>query len=184
MNIYEKVQNVKNKLMNANIKKSGFNKFAGYNYYELADFTPYIIEFCNEEKLFTSISFNKELALLEIINIEKPEEKIVYTSPMEDLELKGCNKVQALGGVETYSRRYLYMSAFDIVENDMFDGVEKKEDKKESKITKEQADVLMKILHDKGVTDTDINKSLLKYGVSKAEDLTELQYGEILQKIK
>lgn len=184
MNIYEKVQNVKNKLMNTNIKKSGFNKFAGYSYYELADFTPYIIQFCNEEKLFTSISFSKELALLEIINIEKPEEKIVYTSPMEDLELKGCNKVQALGGVETYSRRYLYMSAFDIVENDMFDGVEKKEDKKESKITKEQADVLMKILHDKGVTDTDINKSLLKYGVSKAEDLTELQYGEILQKIK
>ena len=50
---------------------------------------------------------------------------------MEDLELKGCNKVQALGGVETYLRRYLYMSAFDIIENDMFDAVENNNNKKE-----------------------------------------------------
>lgn len=182
-NIYEKIQKVKAKLMNANIKKSGFNKFAGYNYYELADFTPYIIQFCEEEKLFTAVSFDKELAILRIVNIEKPDEVEVYTSPMEDLELKGCNKVQALGGVETYSRRYLYMSAFDIVENDMFDGVNDKEEKKEPKITKEQATVLINTLKAQGFSDEDIGKSLAKYKVKTAEELTEAQYAEILRKI-
>ena len=96
VNIYEKIQEVKKRLLEANIKKSGVNKFAGYNYYELADFTPFIINFCAELKLFTAVSFNKELATLTIVNAEKPEEKIEYTSPIEELELKGCNKVQAL----------------------------------------------------------------------------------------
>ena len=37
---------------------------------------------------------------------------------------------------------------------------------------------------DRKVSDEDINKSLTKYKVKSAEELTELQYGEILQKIK
>ena len=88
MNIYEKIQFVKVKLLEANIKKSGQNKFAGYTYYELADFTPYIIKFCEQMKLFTAVSFDKELARLKIVNAENPEEFIEYTSPMEQLELK------------------------------------------------------------------------------------------------
>jgi hypothetical protein len=131
-NIYIKIQNVKEKLLKENIKKSGKNKFAGYTYYELADFIPFIIKFCNEELLFTSISFDNEMAKLTIVNVENTEEKVEYTSPMRNLELKGCNEIQGLGGVETYSRRYLYMCAFDIIENDMFDAVisEKKENNK------------------------------------------------------
>ena len=39
---------------------------------------------------------------------------------------KGANKVQALGGVNTYLKRYLYMNALEIVENDMFDGMKEK----------------------------------------------------------
>jgi len=122
MNIYEKIQLVKQGLLESNLKKSGENKFAGFKYYELADITPKLIELCNKNKLHTSISFTRDLAILTITNIEKIEEQVIYTSPMEELELKGCNKIQALGGTETYQRRYLYMTAFDIIENDMFDG--------------------------------------------------------------
>ena len=121
MNLYEKMNVIKMDLLKSNLKKSGENKFAGFKYYELADFLPTIIELCSEHKVFTSISFDKENASLTIVNCEAPEETICYTSPMEELELKGCNKIQALGGTETYSRRYLYMAAFDIIENDMFD---------------------------------------------------------------
>jgi hypothetical protein len=43
MNIYEKVQKIKLELLEANIKKSGNNKFSGFKYYELGDFMPHII---------------------------------------------------------------------------------------------------------------------------------------------
>ena len=69
----------------------------------------------------TQFTFDKEYAKLVIYDVEKPSDSLVYTSPMEELELKGCNKIQALGGTETYQRRYLYMMAFDIIESDMFD---------------------------------------------------------------
>lgn len=131
MNIYEKIQKVKKGLLESNLKKSGENTYAGFKYYELADFLPTLINLCEENKLYTKITFDNELAKLIIKNAEKSEEVEEYTSPMRNLELKGCNQIQALGGVETYQRRYLYMSAFDIVENDMFDANTGKEPDKE-----------------------------------------------------
>jgi hypothetical protein len=129
MNIYEKMNVAKLSILKTNLKKSGENKFAGFKYYELADILPTIIQVCNDLKLFTSISFREDVALLQIVNIEEPTEHLEYLSPMKELQLKGCNAIQALGGTETYQRRYLYMTAFDIIENDMFDAVVEEEEK-------------------------------------------------------
>ena len=170
MNLYEKIQNIKKDFLEANIKKSGKNKFANYTYYELADITPILINLCNKYKVFTKFSYSKELATLEIINIEKPEEKELYTSPMEELELKGCNKIQALGGTETYSRRYLYMSAFDIIENDMFDAVVSEEKLKDT--TKLLA-VIKKLMTDKKVLPNEVSEHFEKNSAEMSEE--ELQ---------
>ena len=133
MNIYEKIQNIKSELLRANLKKSGENAFAHFKYYELADFMPTIIEKCKEYKLMTYVSFLVDTAILTAVNCENPEEVIAVYSPMKDLELKGCNEIQALGGVETYQRRYLYMALFDITENDMFDSGNNEQDEKPKK---------------------------------------------------
>lgn len=178
MNIYTKIQTVKELLLKENIKKSGQNKFAGYTYYELADFIPYIIKFCNEQKLFTAISFDNELAKLTIINGEKPEEVVEYTSPMRNLELKGCNEIQGLGGVETYSRRYLYMSAFDIIENDMFDAVvsEKAPAKPKSDIDKIKEEIK------KQPNAVEVIKTY--FNAKKLSEYTENELRQILMKCK
>lgn len=121
MNIYEKIQNVKLTLNKAQLKKTGKNTFSNYEYYELKDFIPTLINSCNENKLMTMFSFDNELASLTVVNSEKPEETITITSPMKPANIKGASEIQNLGGVETYQRRYLYMAMFDIVENDMVD---------------------------------------------------------------
>ena len=125
MNVYQKLQEIKCELLKANPKKSGNNKYAGYFYYELADFIPTIIQLCLAHNIMTFVSFTEDKAMLTAVNCEKPEETVTIESPMRKLDLKGCNDIQALGGVETYSRRYLYMAMFDITENDMFDGGDK-----------------------------------------------------------
>jgi hypothetical protein len=183
-NIYEKIQEVKSRLLKANIKKSGFNKFAGYNYYELADFTPFIIETCTELKLFTAISFDKELAKLTIINAETPEEKIEYTSPIEELELKGCNKIQALGGTETYSRRYLYMAAFDIIESDMFDGVNGKEDTSDKKIDSTKVSALKKAIENAEMDENTVKDILATFNYKKLEDIKVADYMNVVNAFK
>lgn len=183
MSIYKKIQIVKQKLLEANLKKSGNNKFAGYSYYELADFTPAIINLCNEVGLFTKVTFTEEQATLRIINSDKPEQIEEYTSPMRSLDLKGCNQIQALGGVETYSRRYLYMSAFDIIESDMFDGVKPQENnsnepKKISTATPKQVELLAKIYKDDNLA-----KLLQANSITKLEELSVQKASELIKKI-
>lgn len=131
MNIYEKLQTIRCLLQKENFKKSGNNKFAGYEYFELGDFLPRINEAMLAHKITSNISFGTDLAILTIIDIDKPEDKITFTSPMSEAALRGCHPVQNLGAVQTYLRRYLYMTAFEIVEHDALDGTTGKEEKKE-----------------------------------------------------
>ena len=121
MNVYEKLQKARIELQSKQMKKSGHNKFAGYQYFELGDFLPEINKLFAELKLCSVVSFGKDLAELKVINIEKPEEVVTFTSPMADANLKGCHPIQNLGAVETYNRRYLYVSALEIVEHDALD---------------------------------------------------------------
>lgn len=153
MNIYQKIQAVKKELSERELKKSGENKFSGFKYYELGDFLPSIIELCAKYGLFTQITFTEDKGILNIVdcNAEVVQEgtpseyRIVqYESPLKELELKGANAIQALGGAETYLRRYLYMNAFDIVEADMFDSAEFEKKKK----AKTEKTALEKIIND------------------------------------
>ena len=127
MNIFEKIQEAKALLLGKNITKTGVNRFSGYGYFELGDFMPPLIEILKELKLFTAVSFGEQEATLTIINSEKTDEKVVFTSPMREATLKGAHPIQNLGAVETYQRRYLYMMAFDIVDNDTVDSIQNKQ---------------------------------------------------------
>jgi len=118
--VYAKLQHARMKLQAAPLKKSGHNKFAGYQYFELGDFIPTVNKIFAELGLCSMISFTKELATLQIIDFEHGG-IITFTSPMAEANLKGTHPIQNLGAVETYSRRYLYVTAMEIVEHDALD---------------------------------------------------------------
>lgn len=121
MTIYEKLIEARIKFQSANVKKSGNNNYAGYQYYELSDILPKINEIAKELKFVCVVSFGTEKAELKIIDAEKPTDSIVFESPMSNAQLKGCHAVQNLGAVQTYLKRYLYQNAFEIVESDVLD---------------------------------------------------------------
>lgn len=129
MNIYEKVATIKMALLQVEIKKTGRNEFAKFDYYELSDIIPTILKLCNDNKVLVKVSFDRELATATAINLELPNETYLITMPMEKLEIKGANSVQALGGATTYMRRYLLLTMFDLVETELFDKTMKGEDK-------------------------------------------------------
>ena len=121
MNVYQKLNEARAKFHTKALKKSGHNKFAGYNYFELGDFVIPAIEIFNEVGLTSIIRFGKEIAEFIVVNVDKPEEIIVFTSPMSEANLKGCHPVQNLGAVQTYISRYLWVSVLHIVEHDALD---------------------------------------------------------------
>lgn len=118
--IYGKLIKARIMLQSRQINKSGHNKFAGYKYFELADFLPAIQEIFAEVGLVDVIQFTADTATMHLIDTEDGS-NVVFTSPMGSAQLKGCHEVQNIGAVETYQRRYLYVSAMAIVEHDALD---------------------------------------------------------------
>ncbi len=121
MNVYQKLSVARSKFHQMELKKSGHNKFAGYYYFELSDFVVPALQVMKEVGLTPIISFGKELAEMRLVNDDKIEEIIIITSPMSEAALKGCHPVQNLGAVESYIRRYLWVTALEIVEHDALD---------------------------------------------------------------
>ena len=121
MTVYEKLNDARLAFQKNNVKKSGKNEFAGYSYYELSDILPAINEIAKDLKFSCVVTFGTEIAQLEFIDAEKPQDRITFLSPMSKASLKGCHEVQNLGVVETYIKRYLYQNCFEIVENDVLD---------------------------------------------------------------
>ena len=122
MNVYQKLNEARDIFHQAKLKKSGHNKFANYYYFELGDFVIPALEIFKSVGLTSVIRFGIDQAVMEIVNTDKPEEKIIITSPMSSAALKGCHEVQNLGAVQTYIRRYLWVAALEIVEHDALDG--------------------------------------------------------------
>lgn len=118
--IYEKLQKARVALQNKKLKKSGKNNYAGFTYYELSDFLPSVNEIFDELKLCSNFSLKENEATLTVYDWEDNTSE-TFTTPAESLELKGCTRIQALGGVHTYLKRYLYLNALEIVEADMLD---------------------------------------------------------------
>ena len=135
MSVLRKLNEARAKFHAAQVKKTGLNKFAGYSYFELADFVVPALTIFNEVGLCALVSFDANTATMTITDIEDGA-SVLITSPMSSAALKGCHEVQNLGAVQTYLRRYLWVCALEIVEHDALDSgppIEKKTDKPAAK---------------------------------------------------
>jgi len=121
MNVYQKLQIARLSLQEKKLTKSGKNRFAGYEYFELQDFLPSVQTIFSDCGLCSVFRCGVGDATLTVYNVDKPEEEIVFTAPMAAAELKGCHPVQNLGASISYLRRYLYVNALEIVEHDALD---------------------------------------------------------------
>lgn len=124
MNVYQRLNAAREAFHSQELRKSGHNKFAGYQYFELGDFVVPALGIFKHVGLTSVISFGADQAVMRIVNTEKPEDFIEITSPMSEANLKGCHPVQNLGAVQTYTRRYLWVAALEIVEHDAIDSNE------------------------------------------------------------
>lgn len=132
----ESIIKIRVELQNSKIKKSGKNKFAGFSYYELADFLPKLNELMLKEGINDRFYITNEYASLELI---KGEEKQEYTIPFKIFEtpvntkidnktgevkkVKSMQDIQYLGALNTYYKRYLYLNAFGITDGEVIDSM-------------------------------------------------------------
>lgn len=143
MNVFQKLLKARVMFLEKEVKKSGLNRSLEFKYFELNDIVPPITDIGNTLGLLFLTTFTSEVAKMTVVNTDKPEEIITFESPMKEIESKVSsrtgveitNPIQNLGSAETYQRRYLYLTALDIVENDTIDSDTGKDVKTENKKT-------------------------------------------------
>ena len=125
MNVYQKLIEARSQFLNDGVEKSGKNMNVGFKYFELTDIVPSVTNIFKELGLIAIDKFTNETAYMTIVNCDAPEETIEFEAPFNQIApivsnagKQVTNEMQALGSSITYMRRYLYMIAMDIVEND------------------------------------------------------------------
>lgn len=158
MNIYKKLQQVRCEVNKKCKKKTGHNKYAGFDYFQLEDFLPT----ANEEFLKVGLCpvfsiLNRKENTLKVIG-QPPElyetpyarlriyddesnEYIDFETPVAEVKMGAKeehkrNPIQELGASHTYLKRYLYMNALELSEGDVIDATIGKEDVKKPTILK------------------------------------------------
>ena len=188
MNIYEKMSNTRLFMQEEGIKKLGKNTFAKYDYYKLADINTVMNKGLQKFRLFTQIEVQTQIAILEIVNVDNPQEKVMYSMPFIEAEMKSASKIQSWGSSVSYLSRYLILEAFQIGEAEVdVDSTEESEARaeaqKEPKKLSLKEEVVALCREKASENRTAVNSIVKKYNnnsiaVSKIED------EEILRQIK
>lgn len=172
MNIHQKLAKARVELQNRNLQKSGHNKFAGFQYFELKDFLPAVNEIFNELGLVSIFNINSEVAELSIIDAESIESIITFNSPIKEVGMKGMSDIQALGSQHTYMKRYLYLNALEIIDNDVVDGTignpetkedREKEEKRYTELRTKLTTLKVDFREDKTTVDYILNAAKIKH---------------------
>ena len=120
MSVYKKLQQARLALQNTKLSKSGKNKFAGFEYFELGDFIPQVTSIFEKVGLCGIVSFTAETAYLTVHETEG-DGFVTFTSPLVMAENAKGQAIQSLGSTHTYFRRYLWLMCMEITENDVVD---------------------------------------------------------------
>lgn len=179
-NIYQKLNEGRQILKSKTLKGSGKNEYAGFTYVELGDILPTITKIENDLHYITTISYDRDLAYARVINIDNPQDYITFTCPMSTANLKGCHEVQNLGAVQTFIRRYMYFTIYEVVEQDILDETVGKDEKPE-KATEKQVAYIEAYFRGPGIKF--FPQFCDKYGVKNASELDKKTASAIIEGI-
>lgn len=122
--ILEKIQIIRGLVPTLGLIPTGFNKTAGFKYFELEDILPKLTELETNNKIFALFSIVAEGPYLQLIDMEDKTE-IKFTMQVDNfkamLQGKRLHPFQELGAASTYYKRYLYAMAYNILDYDQID---------------------------------------------------------------
>jgi hypothetical protein len=125
MTVFKKLQKARRMVLESGIEKTGHNKFSNYKYFELGDFIPVAHKIFDEVGLCGVVSFG-DRATLTIFNADEPG-AVEFATPIVYAENAKGQAIQSLGSTHTYLRRYLWLLALELVENDVIDSLPQEE---------------------------------------------------------
>lgn len=118
--LWKKLKEAKKLFRKANVKKTGYNHYQKFKYYELSDIVPISAEIFDKVGIEIQYTLTDHLANMVVRDIDTMAET-TYTCPTSTYNGTTNQQIQGVGSVQTYTRRYLYQQVLDIVECDTID---------------------------------------------------------------
>lgn len=130
---------------NQEVTKTGYNNFTNASFYELGDFIQPILDSQVKYDIFSRVVFDYDtnIAYLHVHDALTDDSPLTYNFRFVAMDLSKGNALQAEGAIQTYSRRYLYLDAWEITESDFSEmdpdaKINKKKKEQEEKAAAEQ----------------------------------------------
>lgn len=120
MKIQQKLLKARNFIRETKISKSGKNTFSNYDYFTPEQVSSLVNKACSEFNLLPLFSLKSdEFGLYgEVVLQDIESDQTIITQMRTDVpSIKATNITQQYGGCETYTKRYMLMSLFDIADN-------------------------------------------------------------------
>lgn len=194
MNLNETIIKIRVELQNSKIKKSGKNRFAGFEYFELADFLPKLNELMLEYGVNDRYTIDNDLAKLELIKGEERQEYtmpfVIFPTPLNKNGTPSMQDIQYLGALNTYYKRYLYLNAFGITDGEVIDSMDSANLQKgitikaSGNIEKKTLDLLSKMNELELDTNSDHEEILKYYKVESNQDMTLEQLEDCIKTLE
>lgn len=209
MSIYQKLQTVRCEVNKKCNKKSGHNKYAGFDYFQLEDFLPTANEEFLKVGLCPVFSIHKQETTPQMLYItnnpnvaEKKDQTVTkefarlrifddesngyvdFETPIAEVKMGSKddtkrNPIQELGASHTYLKRYLYMNALELSEGDVIDATIGKNDNNVEKPTSLKLNQFYLLYNQ-----DEISKILEHYKVSGADELPRKVVDEYIKNRK
>lgn len=185
MNIYQKLQKCRVDLQKKDIKKSNYNEYGKYKYFDLGDFLPYINDLCDEYQLSNIVHYEKDSAVLTLLNMENTSEKLEFITPMSVTPLKSCSEMQSIGAAQTYARKYLYFDAFEIAETDSLDNGDAQVDEQKAHEIKKIDPIRISTIKEMLKKTHSSEKTIFQFfKVKSLEDITNGQFKKVMDSLE
>ena len=179
-NLNESVISIRVKLQNAKLRKSGHNRFAGFDYFELADFLPKLNELMLEENINDIFLITEKEAKLTLIKGEEKQEYVIpftqFSTPLNKNGQPSMQDIQYLGALNTYYKRYLYLNAFGITDGEIIDSMNNSDLK-----AVDLNDKIIKMDRLLMETDTDRDEFYTYFKVANNTEMSEKQIDEAIK---
>lgn len=179
MTIYEKINILRKRIKDADLKKTGKNNFAGFTYYELADFLPQTIDLENEIGLISMFTLRDDENADLVVCDTTSDAQVVFTVRVREANMKGALEIQKAGAENTYAKRYAYLNYLNLTEADQVDN------KDQSKVVDEKKSVEKPNKRDIMLYEIEIsapeylkNQMLSYFKVGTFDELTDAQLSQ------
>lgn len=204
LSIYEKLAHMRVELQSKKLTKSGHNTYGKYEYYELSDFLPACNSIALDNRCMFKFEINESDATLTLINLEALDDTVAFRIPVANVSIQGATAMQNIGAVTTYARRYLYMIAMEISEDDGLDTAdttekvyneEKRKKEEEQRIAQEAKETEIKaakigksklLVVEKELARTGVSAAALckRFKIDHVEDITEGIFSTVMKALK